>query len=116
MKDARRGLARLREDGADLRVRLEGTRHRHRLDRPPPLDDHLVYDDAVALADLRPALAELAPVDNHHLVPRREEIGDRALHGAGARGGEHEHVLAGPEELAQPLLYLAQHPAALRRP
>jgi hypothetical protein len=51
-----------------------------------------------------PALAELALRDSDHPLPRREEVHDRRLEGAGPGRREHEHLPLRPEHLAQPLL------------
>jgi hypothetical protein len=88
MQRARRRLARLHVDGARLRELLERGRDHLRDDGAPPLDADLVDLDAVGLTDLRPALAELAAVDDDHLVAGRAQVRDRALHRAGARRGE----------------------------
>ncbi len=60
---------------------------------------------AVGLAELDPALAELAGRAREHLVARADEVGDRGLHRARAAGREREHLVLRPEDHRQ----LVQH-------
>src|SRR2546426_1048045 len=68
MEGAGRGLARLDEDRASGRILVERGGDHLGSDGAAPLDHHLVHANAIGLADLRPALAELATVDDDHLV------------------------------------------------
>ena len=62
----------------------------------------LVADElgAVGLAELDPALAELAGGAGEHRRAGADEVGDGGLHRAGAAGGEREHVVLGLEDRA----------------
>jgi hypothetical protein len=76
--------------------------------RLAPLDVDEDALDAEGLADLAPALAELAAADDERLVARAQEVRDGGLHAHGARARQHERQLLGLEQPAQAVLDLAQ--------
>ena len=115
MQRGGRGLARLHEDATDAGMLVEEPAHIFDAGAASPLDLELDDLEAVGRGDLRPALAELAAVDDQHLVARREQVGDRCFHRAGAGRGEDEHVLLGLEDLLQRTLGVREDLAELRR-
>ena len=99
--DAGRGLAQRREHDLDVLV----TQQPVDLRRVEPLAPaRLVAHEigAVGLAELDPALAELARRARQHLVAGADEVGDRRLHRARPARGEREHVVARAEHGRQP--------------
>src|SRR5262249_13893910 len=57
---------------------------------------------AIGLANLAPALAELAAANTDRLVAARQEIGDRRFHATGAAAGQDQNRLAGLEYPLEP--------------
>jgi len=96
-----RGLAMGREHRGEGRLAIEGTGQRLGLHRPPPLDVQGLVRHAVGGEQALPALAELAARDDQRALARRHQVDHRGLHGAGAGGGEQEHLARGAVELAQ---------------
>ena len=64
---------------------------------------------------LAPALAKLAAVDVDRMLARREQVGHRRFHRAGAAGCEQDHLLARAEQRAYALARLVEHGAELGR-
>ncbi len=102
--DAGRGLGLGREHGL-RRLRHAGERRLEplRSDRLAPFDVQVGHLAAVGLAQLEPALAELARGGDRDAVAGRDQVGDRRLHRAGPRGGEGEDLVGGLEDVPQPL-------------
>src|SRR5262249_37595901 len=111
----RRALARLDVDRLGLGMLLERPLDRRGIDGTAPLDLELDRLDAVRLADLAPALAELAAVDADRLVALLEEVGDGPLHRAGPAGGEDEDVVLGLEDPPEPFAHLGEELFERRR-
>ena len=76
----------------------------------------LAFLHGESLANLEPALAELAPIDHNDRVTSRTRVDHRCLHGAGARRGQDQHLLCGLEQPPQPLLHLGKELTELRSP
>ena len=96
-----RGLAQRGEDDLDARVLPQQAVDVGRIEAHAPA--RLVADEVgpVGLAELDPALAELARGQRERLGPRAHEVGDGGLHGARAARGEGEHGVARPEDHRQ---------------
>ena len=96
--DAGGRFVRLHEDAFGVGMFAERRFDGARVDRASPfhLQHHGVH--AVALGELRPALAELSRVDDDRLVTAAQEVDQRGFHGAGAAGGELHHVLSRLEQ------------------
>jgi hypothetical protein len=97
-----------RVDGAHARVVVDRLRDRLRVHAFAPLDVDEHALDAVGLADLSPALAELAAADDDRLVAGAQEVAHRGVHPDRARAGQHERQLLGLQQPAQVVLHLAQ--------
>ena len=99
--DPGRGLAERAEDDLDARVLLQRAVDLGGVDPHAPA--RLVADElgAVGLAELDPALAELAGRQRQRLGARAHEVGDGRLHRARAARAEREHRVGGPEHRGQ---------------
>ena len=107
VEDAGRGLRLGREHrprrAAEAGERLVEARRVHLL---APLELQVHGVGAVGVAELGPALAELAAGGNHGRVAGANEVGDCGLHRGGSRGREAQDLVARLEDQRQPL----QHP------
>ena len=81
-----------------------------------PLDDDLLVGDAVGLADVAPALAELSGVDGDGLVAGGQGVDDGRLHRPRARGGQDVDVLLRAEDVLQALGHLHEDLGEFGRP
>src|SRR3954469_12251202 len=115
MVDAGGALVGLNVDRLGAGVVAERLLHRGRFHRLSPVDVEIDRLHAVGLGQLPPALAELAAVDHHRLVALAQEVGERRLHGAGAAGGEDQHVLPRLEQPLQALADASEEGLELRR-
>jgi hypothetical protein len=101
-------LVRLAEDGGDAIVFVERVLHRLRIDRAAPRHVEADRLDAVCLAQVPPALAELAADDAQRLVAALHGVDHRRLHRGGPRARQHQHRLRGLEDPLQPVGGLAE--------
>jgi len=67
-------------------------------------------------ADRREALAELAVAEHEQRVARRQHVGERGLHGAGAGSAEQENVARRAEHAGKRSQRLSQNCPELRPP
>ena len=82
----------------------------------PRVEDDLLVGDAVGLADIAPALAELAAVDGQDLVAGAEQVDHGGFHGARSRGRQDVGLLLGPEDLLDAFGDLHEEGRELGRP
>ena len=115
MNRAGRGLARLHQHRARIGIGAERVFDLLRTRRAAPFDADLMAGHPIGREQLAPALAKLAAVDVDRMLARREQVGHRRLHRAGAAGREQDHLLARAEQRAHPLARLVEHGAELGR-
>src|SRR5438477_483829 len=92
VRRAGRAFRRLDEYAFGIRVRGQSLCDRCGLDHLSVGggEDHRIQ--AEGLAQFHPALAKFAGRAHDHAVSRREAIGNRGFHRAGARGGQHQRI------------------------
>ena len=98
---AGRGLAVGREDRLDAAVLREPPLDLQRIDRMTPFHVDRFVRNSVSLHQIEPALAELAAHHHQRPVAGLEQVDDRRLHRARARGREHEHLALRAMEIAK---------------
>ena len=108
--DTGRGLAQRREDDLDARLGGQLGVDRGGIQALAPAGLVAMQLGPVGLAQLDPALAELARGARQHVAPRPREVGDRGLHRARAAGREGRARRWSPERRP------AAWPAPARRP
>ena len=112
--DTRRRLGVDEEHGPSRRSRRARSRRSSARGASPQAYASGTTSQPSARAIALPALAELSLRDGEHALAGREEVDDRRLEGARARGREHEHLVLRAEHLAQPLLRDARTPRRSR--
>ena len=100
---AGRGLRERREHDRHVLVLGEPAVQLGGVDLAAPLGRPVDGLGAVGVAQLGPALAEVAAAGDQHGLPGTREVGDCRLHRTGARGGEHLHLVGGAEDQLEPL-------------
>src|SRR5262245_27422702 len=106
----------LKQDSLRVGMVLEQLRDRIDAHGLAPFDLDLNGLQAEGLREQQPTLAELAAVDDQHLVAGRKHIGDRSLHRAGPRRSKNQDIALGAEERFQTLPYFFKKLGKFRRP
>jgi hypothetical protein len=113
--DAGGGLCQLGDDQLGPFVLAQDAVELGRVDPPSPLGLPVHGARAVGIAELGPALPELAARGHERRLAGADQIGDRGLHRAAAAGGEEEHLVLGLEDRLQPLQHTGIHLDERRR-
>ena len=110
---AGRGFGRLHEHGA--RLDLQRLAHFVQREGLPIGRAHHIHGAAESFGQGNPALAEFSRGEHQHPVAGRGQVRDRSFHGAGARGGEQQHIVLRADKGLQLSEHALVQSAELRR-